>query len=304
MIFASPSDFRKHLTHRANQISRTTGRAVGDLLQQYYLARLTARVFHDDPHGWLIKGGQAMLVRYPDARHSRDVDLVYSSDDGLNMNEAIVALRRAAAVDLNDYLRFDFLDCKQPAPGASGRKVRFNTYVGTTQVIVLGVDLVVDHQPIGQPVTHQLEPVIDIEGVAFWPVVRLYPIVDHLADKICAIIERHGKDNSPSGRYRDLVDLILIIQAESIDGQELHVILRTEVARRQARGTVITLPVRFRAPDPVDWENGYRKQAKGVPNLDEFRTLGPAVAFGAKFIDPLLRTEPPGTWNPDAVRWD
>jgi hypothetical protein len=75
-----------------------------------------------------------MLVRYPGARHSRDVDLVYSGDDVPDMDEAIAALRRAATIDLDDYLRFDFLDCKQPAPGASGRKVRFNAYIGTIQV--------------------------------------------------------------------------------------------------------------------------------------------------------------------------
>ena len=303
MVSASPSDFRRHLTRRANQISRTTGRSAGDLLQQHYLARLTARVFHDDPHGWLIKGGQAMLVRYPNARHSRDVDLVYSAGVEPDMDEAIATLRRAATVDLNDYLRFEFLDCKQPALGASGRKVRFNAYIGTIQVIVLGVDLVVDHQPIGKSITRQLEPVIDLDEITVWPKVRLYPIVDHLADKICAIIERHGKDNLPSARYRDLVDLVLIIQTESIDGHDLHDVLRTEIRRRQARGTVITLPDRFDVPNAYDWESGYRKQAKNVTNLDEFRTLDQAVLFGAAFVDPLLGPNPPGTWNPEDRRW-
>jgi hypothetical protein len=35
-----------------------------------------------------------------------------------------------------------------------------------------------------------------------------YPLVDHLADKACAIFERHGTAGTPSLRCRDLVDLV------------------------------------------------------------------------------------------------
>lgn len=303
MNFASPSAFRKYLTVQAKNTARTTGRTVGDLLQQHYLARLMARVFHDDPVGWLIKGGQAMLVRYPDARHSRDVDLVYSGNDEPDMDEAVAALRRAADIDLHDFVRFDFYDSRKPSVDSSGRSVRFNTYIGTTMVVTLGVDLVVDHQPIGTPVTRKLEPVIDIDDDVVWPFVRLYPIIDTLADKISAMLELHGEDNAPSSRYRDLVDLILIIQAEHIDGPELHAVLRTEVARRQARNIVITLPQAFTSPDPDTWPVGYRKQAANVPGLDEFRTMDTALALAATFIDPLLIGQPPGNWNPQRREW-
>jgi hypothetical protein len=43
-----------------------------------------------------------------------------------------------------------------------------------------------------------------------WPDVRLYPLADHVADKVCAMYEWHN--GNASGRYRDLADLLLISQ--------------------------------------------------------------------------------------------
>ena len=49
---------------------------VSDLMRIFYFNRLAARVFTLDPDGWLIKGGQALLVRYRGAaRLSGDIDL-------------------------------------------------------------------------------------------------------------------------------------------------------------------------------------------------------------------------------------
>lgn len=42
-------------------------------------------------------------------------------------------------------------------------------------------------------------------------------MVDHVADKVAATYERHGEDRRPSTRFRDLVDLVAIVTAASVE---------------------------------------------------------------------------------------
>ena len=46
---------------------------------------------------------------------------------------------------------------------------------------------------------------------------RRYPLVDHVADKVAAIIERYGRGDHPSTRFKDLVDLVAIAIGDSVD---------------------------------------------------------------------------------------
>ncbi len=96
--------------------------------------------------------------------------------------------------------------------------------------------------------------------------VALYPVTDHVADKVCAMYERHGPDQPASTRYRDLVDLILLALREPLPGHELHLTLGTEVGRRTALGTVLELPSTFTIPGPA-WPDGYKSEAAKVVGL-------------------------------------
>ena len=43
------------------------------------------------------------------------------------------------------------------------------------------------------------------------PAYRAYPLLDHIADKTCAILERQGTARRPSTRFKDLVDLVTLV---------------------------------------------------------------------------------------------
>ncbi|WP_331727652.1 nucleotidyl transferase AbiEii/AbiGii toxin family protein [Streptomyces canus] len=74
--YTSPTAFRAALKQAALNMSKKTGMSVSDLMKIFYFNRLAARVFTKEPDGWLIKGGQALLVRYRGAaRLSQDIDL-------------------------------------------------------------------------------------------------------------------------------------------------------------------------------------------------------------------------------------
>ncbi|MGH8882155.1 MAG: nucleotidyl transferase AbiEii/AbiGii toxin family protein, partial [Stackebrandtia sp.] len=253
------------------------------------------------PDGWLLKGGQALLVRYPDARHSRDIDLCGTTTTSLD--EAVAALERAAALDLQDHLRFSLRSRDDRLEGNGTTRLRFDVRLGG-RVIPNGIsaDVVVGRHPIGQPTRKQLESAVPLEWLAGYPIVALYPAIDHVADKVCAMYEKHGTDQIASTRYRDLVDLILIALREPLDGRELHLALHAEVTRRTARGTHLRLPVSFTIPGPA-WPAGYRAAAAAVAGLVDYRTIEPAAVLARTLLDPLLGEDnPPAHWDPDQLR--
>jgi len=85
---------------------------------------------------------------------------------------------------------------------------------------------------------------------------RAHPLMDHIADRAAAMLERYGKGGAPSTRYRDLVDLVAIVLAAQVDAEPQLAALRSEAIRRGIR-----LPIRYDVPDLRLWESGYRAEA-------------------------------------------
>lgn len=298
--YASANAFRAALKLSAQKMSKQTGMSVADLMKIFYFNRLAARVFTKDPDGWLIKGGQALLVRYRGAaRLSQDIDL-QSTDLNLTADEVRELVIKAATLDLGDFLRYAPTKYTDAAEDGRGGAQQFKVFLGITEVATIKVDLVVGRPLTGAPETRTLKSAVDLEWPVDWPEVRLYPVVDHVADKICAMYERHG-DNG-SNRYRDLADLLLISQQEAVPGQAALHALRREAERRRTYGTHLPLPDAFQIPGP-DWHAGYPGQAKLVVGLNGCATFSEAAENAATFVTPLLSGTARGTWDPSAGAW-
>ncbi|CCK32964.1 hypothetical protein BN159_p92 (plasmid) [Streptomyces davaonensis JCM 4913] len=301
--YASPAAFRAALTQAARNMSKKTGMSVPDLMKIFYFNRLSARVFTKDPGGWLIKGGQALLVRYRGAaRLSQDIDLQSTSPD-LGADEARQRVIEAAALDLGDFLRYAPGKFEGHSDEGRGGAQYFHVHLGTQLVATIKVDLVVGRTLSGSPETRTLKSAVDIEWPVDWPDVQLYPVIDHIADKICAMYERHG-DNGQFGssRYRDLADLLLISQQETVLGEAASQALHREADRRRQNGIHIALPAAFEAPGP-DWPDGYPQQAALVLGLKGCGTYAEAAQTAAVFIDPMLNSTAVGSWTPDSATW-
>jgi hypothetical protein len=300
--YATPQALRSALAAHARRAAGEAGVSSADLILRFYLGRLLARVFRADPDGWLLKGGQALLVRYPDARHSRDIDLCGTSTTSLDA--AVAALERAVQLDLDDHLRFILRSRDDRLEGHGSTRLKFDVQLGG-RVIPNGisVDVVVDRYPLGQPTRKQLESPVPLDWPAGYPVIALYPVIDHVADKVCAMYEKHGTDGIASTRYRDLVDLVLIALREPLDGPQLRLAVHTEVARRTARGTPIQLPATFTIPGSA-WPAGYRAAAATVAGLVDYRTIESAAELAHTLLDPLLAEgAAPAQWDPHHRRW-
>ncbi|WP_309238904.1 nucleotidyl transferase AbiEii/AbiGii toxin family protein [Streptomyces lunaelactis] len=275
------------------------GGNVGAVMRGFYFQRLTARAFTADPDGWLLKGGQALLVRYPGrARLSKDIDLQRLNG---NPDEALAALLKAATTDLGDHLSFIPQQAKPHGNDAEGVKQGFNVLIGTRKVDTIHVDLVTGRTVTAVPETVQLTPRPDLPWPTDWPTIKLYPVVDHLADKICAMYEWHR--DSPSSRFRDLADILLISQNETIDAAEAHRALHVEVTIRRTRaGIELRLPGHLEMPHET-WPAGYAKASKDVAGLKGCATWEEAFPAAYAFISPLLGSAFTGTWHPDDEEW-
>jgi len=169
--------------------------------------------------------------------------------------------------------------------------------VGNTEWAAFHVDLVgQDLRMTGDPedvppLAHVVMPDVEQHGY------RAYPLVDHVADKACAIFERHGAAGTPSTRYRDLVDLVAIVLAAPVEAEPQMTALRSEAQRRG-----LQVPGRFAVPDRGLWQPGYAAEA-GRSLLPMARTLDEAIATVAPFLDPLLDGTAPGRWDPVNARW-
>ncbi|WP_331726139.1 nucleotidyl transferase AbiEii/AbiGii toxin family protein [Streptomyces sp. NBC_00470] len=297
--YTTPTAFYGALKHKAQLVAREDGLPVADVLSSYFFNRLIARVFHTQPDAWLVKGGHALLLRYASgARLSQDIDIQRSPGGGID--EAVNDLLAAAAHDLDDYLSFTPARTSRHENGAAGAKQVFRVHLGTHEVGVVKVDVVTGH-PLGQaPDTRRLTPLIDLAWPADWPVVNLYPIVHHLADKICAMYEQHK--GAPSSRYRDLADVLLISQREDLDGRYAQLTLRTEARRRRLTGIDLPLPQDFQPPGPT-WPERYPAAALQVPGLKGCLTWKEAAEAAKAFITPLLAPGPPGAWSAADAAW-
>lgn len=300
--YTTPAAFYGALKHKAQLLARSEGLPVADVLSSYFFSRLVARVFHAQPDTWIVKGGHALLMRYASAaRLSQDIDIHHRTGGGIG--EAVADLLKAAAHDLDDYMTFRPTRTSMHENGAGGAKQVFRVHMGTHEVGVLKVDVVTGHAPSAPLDVRRVTPLIDLAWPSDWPEARLYPIVNHLADKVCAMYERHK--GSPSSRYRDLADILLISQHEAIDGRFAQLALRTEARRRRLAGVPgveLVLPQTFQPPGPA-WPDRYPAAACQVPGLKGCLTWKEAAAAADIFLTPLLAPGPPGGWSAADGTW-
>jgi hypothetical protein len=244
----------------------------------------------------VLKGAAAMLARLPTAaRRSKDVDLYSTTGD---LADAEAALRAAAAVDVGDHFRLELALARALTQGAAARRIPVTAYLGPTEFASFPADLVVALTMTGEP--EEVPPLVDIDLGLARVRYRAYPIADHIADKLCALIETHPRARGEavaSTRYRDLVDLATFARATELDGVALARALTSEAQRRR-----LVLPHELSEPTGVDWRAGYARSARDAPALPD-RDLDSALRTVRALLDPVLAGASVGRWNPASLTW-
>lgn len=263
-------------------------------MRRHYLTqRFLARVYTAPNPEWVLLGGSALLARIPGARHSRDVDFAYSH------TLSAVASKLAelvSTVPAPDPFAFDI--AATPSRDDDHLTLKITARLGVTVVDTFPVDIT--RRPrfatldIVQP-----DPVITIDDVDDLPTFLTIPLAHQVADKICAMYETHGAEELPSTRFRDLVDLMIIVD-ERIDTElAADTVTAALTAEQTRRG--ITIPSDLPAPSP-QWVSGYNRLAtpllpRSLSDLDE------ALALLRAFTTPVLAATANGSWHPATRRW-
>lgn len=293
--YSTPEAMSAALTDNLRRRASETGLDHAKMRRQFAYDRLLARVFAGKGD-WVLKGGTALLARVRDSRHTLDIDLAWRTGD---LTEAVTELRRAAAVDLKDHFRFrvDLSGAVESTrPGISQAKLEVEAFVGARQFEKFSIDVVLGSLMTAAPEPVQPSIVLEFDGLVP-PTYLLYPVVDHIADKVCATFETYGPAARPSSRARDLVDLVVIARSQSVDAAQLLIAIDAE---RQHRGLA---PIAAFSVPP-GWDRLYAKEAKAVSGLDSYRRLPEAVELASRFLDPVLsREKTSGTWSPSDLDW-
>jgi hypothetical protein len=254
-------------------------------------------VFVDPSAPWVLKGGTAVLARVVDARHSKDIDLLRSLG---TIEEALGALREAAAVDLHDHFRFVIRGVRTVGgggaqPGVTGYRVQVDAYCGTRLCESFGVDLVTGSLMTTDPEAVRPSTPIDLPDVPA-PTVRAYPVVDHIADKLAATESRYA-DGARSTRPRDLVDLVVLARTQSVDGDDLRTAI---VAERLHR----SLPAVESFSVPPAWATTYPPLAARTPHCAGLHDVEAAARLVATFLEPAMSGSAAGRrWDPAGATW-
>ena len=172
-------------------------------------------------------------------------------------------------------------------------------YLGATQFASFGVDLVTDLNMTGA--AEEMAPLLSgvVPGLPSSRY-RVYPVPDHIADKVCALHEMHERTvgpAQPSTRYRDLVDLATIARTTIAGAEAVGIAVRSEAARRH-----LALPEQLTVPSTLDWPAGFAREMRNAPAAVD-RTLDAALATARRFIDPVLMGKAEGVWNPTSLSW-
>lgn len=262
-----------------------------------YFNRFLSRIFsegHDS--GWILKGGTGMLARVPSTRATRDIDLAIR---GVSLDEALADLVRLTKVNLNDHFRFEYVGHTESMgndlqPYASGYRVAFNIYIGVNPKGALQIDLAVGSAVTGEISEMHPANFLDLPRLTSYPY-RLYPVVDQIADKVCATVTEFSQ--SLSSREKDLVDLVVIAKTHDVGSDALRNAILTETRRRR-----MVVPTKFGVPS--SWGRGYTQLAKSIPHCRDYPTVDLAVQFVADFLEPVLSDTVTGSfWNHASLRW-
>ena len=290
--YGSPAAFRRALTDKLRDLAKTSRWSLSQLQRHIAYDRLLERLYLADAD-WIVKGATALLARDLGVRGTVDIDVYRHAA----RNVAETDLREAVQQDIGDWFRFDIGPGRAVGGGSGGVRLPVTAFVGATEWCSFHVDLVgPEIRMTGEP--DQAPPLArvsmpDIEQHGY----RVYPLVDHIADKVAAILQRYGPALVASTRFKDLVDLVAIALQATIEAEPLRAALESEADRRG-----IALPATFPVPDREIWTRGYAAEVKRS-RLDTAFSLDDALAIVAPFLNPLLDGTASGHWDPKERQW-
>lgn len=233
----------------------TAQRTYQDLRKELAFDRLLARLMRVAPDAWLLKGGVALEYRLGQyARATTDIDI---SSQG-TLDSISDALRAAADVRMDDYFAIRIGESSQPVEEIATFRFAVDVlYENGRMFEQIKIDVGFADPWLGDPqelTGPALLDFVDIEPAS----VRAIPIAQHLAEKVHAYTKHYGARGST--RVKDLVDIVLLVDAAPIDVDAQADVLQKVFEARGTHPIPRELP-----PPPAEWRGPYARLADGLP---------------------------------------
>ncbi len=287
--YATAAAFRRALEDRLQDIAEKESIDLQRVRRQVAFDRLLARLFQAaQPLAlpWVLKGGYAMELRIKAARTTKDIDLtmrsVFSSgekkDDKKNL-AVLEKLQEAAAFRCDDFFVYTIGEPISDLDAAPYGGARFPVEARLDGRVFVGFHLDVG---IGDAVMEPLEVIEGRDWLGFAGIARpsLYMISreQQFAEKLHAYtLPRKAAANT---RVRDLVDMVLLIQSQTLSRNRVTEAIRVTFERRKSHSLPNTLPV-----PPAEWQKSYGALARDC-NLSG--QLEEAFAVLRTFMESIL----------------
>jgi hypothetical protein len=253
--YATGSALRAALEERLKQIAKAENTELQRLRRRVAFDRFLARLFQNADAPWILKGGYAMELRFQVARVTKDLDFTLRTVSSPEEDAVLGYLQEAGRLDLHDFFVFrvgaPMMDLDGVPYGGSRYPVEAmmaqRTFAKFHMDVGIG-DVVLD--PLERVQTRDWFAFAEIPSVSV-PMIRRE---QQFAEKLHAYtLPRAGTVNS---RVRDLVDMVLLIQSETLVAAAVVKALVRTFDRRATH----PLPTTLELP-PSDWDLPFQRLA-------------------------------------------
>jgi hypothetical protein len=292
--YSSPAAFKQALEQRLKAASKD-GVDFARRRQLLVFDRFLARASAVLGKSVLLKGGLVLELRLERARTTKDVDLRVTGSPV----QLLANLQEAGRKDLGDFMTFEVgPDAEHPTIENDGMPYdgqRFRAecrLAGKLYGQRFGVDVGFGDPILGEPDVVTADDLLDFAGIAP-PVLQLYPIETHIAEKLHAYTMPRARTNT---RVKDLPDIALLAGIRSLEAGRLCAAFKQTFTHRA------THPLPQAMPDPpASWSVPYQQMAR--ENELSWPTLEQLTGVAAAFLNPVLAGGT-GVWHPARWTWE
>lgn len=258
--YETPTALRRAFEDRLLTAVRREGGDIQRMRRQAAFDRLLCRLFHEPNAPWLLKGGYAMELRIRIARTTRDIDLAvrHSPGGAKPWDEAAMRsqLERAAGIDLLDGFEFAIGEPTMDLNAApyGGSRYPVEAQMAGRRFASFHLDV-----SAGDVLSEPFEILEGKDWLGFAGIVKAkLPAIsreEQFAEKLHAYtLPRTGRPNT---RVKDFVDMLLLMDAGTIDPFHLTENVQSTFQRRKTHDVPPKLPVPLSS-----WEKAFGEMAE------------------------------------------
>lgn len=256
MRYETPRAFERALSARLKRQAAEEGMDLDRLRKRVVFERFLARLFHQAPHRWVLKGGYALELRLGGrSRATKDIDLDRPPPPAEDMLDE---LQEAAARDLGDFFVFR-VGVPKPMQGAPLGSLRFSVEarLAGKPFTSFALDVGQGDEPLGEAEWKEGQADLSFAGIERTRL-PVYPLVDHFAEKLHA----YTRPRERRTRVKDLLDLTVILEEladELPPPEQMRQSLELTFDRYDTHALLKPLP-----PPPEDWAEPFEAEATNL----------------------------------------